>query len=81
MLDKEENGDVSMEDIQQLNLMEHMNHMKLKNTANGVVVDDNETVKSANAIARASSKIMLPSNPVFDYGRRSSKVDILRKNN
>lgn len=76
MLDNEEAGDISMDDVEQLNLMEHMNRMKLKDTANGVVVDDNETVRSANAIARASAKIMLPSNPVFDFGRRSSKVNI-----
>lgn len=73
MLEPEENADVSMDDVVNLNLLEEMNKLKLNDVSAEVNLNVSED-DPEGPIAKASAKIMLPSNPVFNFDRPSTKV-------
>ncbi|XP_055621478.1 transcription termination factor 2 [Toxorhynchites rutilus septentrionalis] len=84
--DDDGNFDVStVEEEPELDLLDQLNKLKLTDAPDGDDANDSSKAlqelnlsdnlpKESEAITKASSKVMLRSNPVFDLGRLSSKI-------
>lgn len=70
LVDEDGNFDDSQDDISQLNLLEQLNNLKINDENNSGIGN----ISNENIISKASSKVLLRTNPVFDFDRQSSKV-------